>query len=931
MTSPAGFARSQHIRFAANRFFLSMFGSVRDDPADAGPIRAGDRVLDIGCGPPDYFVEQWRRACHFGTRAVAPGKIVGIDPKYERPSMLQAAPGDVDFQQVSFFDYAPGETFNVVYSSFCQPWLLAAKEGRDETETDAAFFSKLETLLEPGGWFAAISTCRVNNFPLYTKLVLHCLGELGRPMGYDEYMKKRQLGNEAHRDLPNITDTLASWDSSAFDTRLLLRSLEWLPLRRDGEFLDYWESGAWSLLSIMLGDVDSKELMAVSQSVLKDDACLEALKIRVHNIEGTEYILTPVHHYYHIARKRGGSGGPKSRACGVRRDRAMRFASSTCAEKIAVQLNTPDVFSKIHEHKDKVLSPVLGRMSGAPVYASVVQGGGHDHRVTELSSYGDNYADRRALVELGRELDLVTMTTALIGDDEPHRAGAFALIQETGHAVRAAKFLRCSGRDGKDNPCTDDIPGVLMALPDSALKAMRRNCVERVSGSEFQLGLKDPDILVPILGVCPESKRPKRRMDWPRLFFTMDAAEHLVEHMARPDRKSHKETEKWDWVNPLRYFAWLAYASCPDPLAGVLVPRRGPGGGGEGRRTSRSGFACWVPDKTKSICQHYLCARALAPSLSILASVELVEAAKDVGATTAFGLMSEAMGHEVSKVYSTAYGLLGPAGEATSGGLPETVLRKILSLTLQYGMLWGSSTYSIVPEKAELWTSRSAPCNEVDYRRCIVAQSFRLFLVSDVLRESLPGDFDSDAVGNLVSLWDAAESLSDRVNHSGSVGIARRSPDTQRGRRISKTVYRWMMAAWSNAWKHLIQQRTGRLDLATATDRVALVSCVTEAWLKEESDAPPLFDYCLELENPSEGLVSVTNRVEASGVDPEQEACYRGTFLAMILAGQEVLKAITGRSWQLDEVAKRTTFCADAGFWTSSLDISDPEANRAID
>lgn len=614
------FALTEEIRFAANAFFLSLFAKIRNSDQGAGAIRAEDRILDIGCGPERYFREQWQRACKDPNgRERLPNKIVGID-KIHSPGTARREDSDCcEFLQVDFFDYTPTSKFSIIYASFAQSWLLAPRPGLSRDETEALLAKKIFSMLDENGWFASMSTSEVDNFPLYTRIIIECFMQIGRSdLNYEQYIDARQKGRYAFAPMHNIRHGEDIWKYSGFVNQLLLRSLEWIPLRVEDEFFSYWESGGQHLLRDIVG-AEYESFTECFRNIVDTPATLNRLGIHVATGEdGSRYILTPVRQYYHIAQRQH---HVKKRNCAGRADHGKHIGGSLMVEEVLATLNEVPPCEPV-----KALRPVMEFLKpiSRPIYVSVVQGGGTSQGVTEMIRYDKEFDCRKALVDLGAVLDLeyATLTNALLGEGKPFYAGAFFFVQEASNVDSVSDFICCTSCAMNDRACTEKFPGLLLLLPDASLEAMRANCTESDKG----LCIEPMSLLDPLIDVCGKASKSGHRT-WPRMLFNSDDAESLVVRMARNDISERLKDEKWDWINPLRYFIWHAFVSCPDSVAGIVVPRRLK----QSVSMSRTGFAAWVPTDNGSYCVQYRYARLLLSALSQYASFDLVDLAEREG------------------------------------------------------------------------------------------------------------------------------------------------------------------------------------------------------------------------------------------------------------------------------------------------------------
>ncbi len=305
-----------------------------------------------------------------------------------------------------------------------------------------------------------------------------------------------------------------------------------------------------------------------------------------------------------------------------------------------------------------------------------------------------------------------------------------------------------------------------------------------------------------------------------------------------------------------------------------------------------------------------------------LRELEDWEDAEKEGADTAFSQMSEAMGHEVSKVYATTYGIIiarrKPPEKSTAA-----FVRRLTEMTLQYGMLWGSSSASVIPADGYLWDKRGKLIACDSLVKCLLRESWRLCLVTDIVRGLGDSQISNEDWRTFDALWNAAESLYTADSNCSSTGLAnlpiRNFLETQKDN-LSRAIYRWMLAVLGNAWKHIIGNTYSvpseflklepRKKLGFASDAFALLK-----------GPNPSLQLSVAFESEDHAVVaSVSN---TCNILPEaRQTELKGTLLVMMIAGQEIWKCLN-KGGSINEVAKHSQFGYNTskGLWISSLRI----------
>lgn len=773
---------SLEIRLVSNRFLLNMLGRVRNNAGTDRAIQADDRILDIGCGDKSYFYKRWRDACSRPGNA-EPELLVGIDKKIHCETREEDTthPFSAEYITEDFFKYnipAGRKKFNLIYSSFCQPWLLAVPGNQtqdDVDRVDSSFFKKLDELLDDNGMFVAISTYGKDNFPLYTRIILECLKRVGCAKTYEEYTnaKIKPRDNYPHiRDLGkwSIRDTKEMWRQKGYENLLFLRTMEWIPLRRNDEFFQFWDSGGKDLLTGMLGsEAKYNEFRQEFEKIVKSDEALKQLGIRLHTgQDGNKYILLPAHNYYQIARKKGKkevSIRPSLSLCCHANTRvyaadAEVFQKVLCRiEESSAILNDTELDSKLSEpvvqeaSRIAFFQPIIDTVPepNKLTYAAFVQAGGLRHPGVQLWYYGKKYKNRRPLVEQGRFLELPTVTPGLLDAgrsraEAKHKnryfAALFTLIQESSKMSKCIPHFGCA-----ESPGNEHFPVQLLLLPDGALHALKGNLTiddahyvsnETARFPVFKNDIGDLnkwDLLDPLLGLDTNER------DWPRFLFASEEAELILTEMVRKNAESSRGRECWDWENPLRYYVWQAYSSAPNPLGMVVVPRQNPGD--TGVDSSRTGFVGW--DATgQTICDGYALARMLNPLLSILLSRSLILKSKALGVDVGRDESAGSYAHELKRVPANLSNLV-PDPSAMVNGQPLIQIAKAGNIGQYNSVLdlsgWTSKTG--VPRYGTLLLHPDLPS--------IVRDNMGLCFYSQGVRD----------IANLMDLWCQAYSNAD--------------------------------------------------------------------------------------------------------------------------------------------------------------------------
>lgn len=282
------------------------------------------------------------------------------------------------------------------------------------------------------------------------------------------------------------------------------------------------------------------------------------------------------------------------------------------------------------------------------------------------------------------------------------------------------------------------------------------------------------------------------------------------------------------------------------------------------------------------------------------------------GENTALKQMSEAMGHEVTKVYSTAYRLLLRAEESATSKKEKDWAIKIGKAAMQYGMLWGSSSHSEIPPKANFWEEGNS-CRE--YIKCIVREGWHLYLVSEIFRGIQGLDMCEHDMPRIKKLWDAGDWLSDCVAYDEDVELMK----PEKSSYVSVCLYRWWMAVIPNTWKHLVN--------AVSTENVSVkldhVLGVLSSW--RGAGLPDLieikFSDCCFPGDVLGAKINVLNdtNLESANMAPPQK---KSTYLVMLLAAQELSYALNESGvCSMEEAVGLTEFSCFERKWSSSVSI----------
>ncbi|MBK5275589.1 MAG: hypothetical protein JJE30_11125 [Desulfuromonadales bacterium] len=296
-----------------------------------------------------------------------------------------------------------------------------------------------------------------------------------------------------------------------------------------------------------------------------------------------------------------------------------------------------------------------------------------------------------------------------------------------------------------------------------------------------------------------------------------------------------------------------------------------------------------------------------------LREIEDWEEATIEGADSAFVRMNEAMGHEVSKVYDTAYTLL-----STNQIAGNTIINDIVRMTLQYGLLWGESSSASIPPDAQIWSKGGLSVLQDKYVSCLARESWRLFLVSEVLR-GINSDELNASLDIIQPIWEFNISNFVRYNEQIFLEIEPSLMQHRHREKLSRGIYRWATAVTSNLWKHFVLQ-LAEIDKPLKTmlikDRFEIVNKFIHNIKYYDWQMLPIITFYSEKEG-------CTISIENSCCKRKHKAHeLRGTFLVMLLAGQEIWK-LQGLKCSLMEVRKHSRFEYDDSkrLWISNLYI----------
>ncbi|MCX7176042.1 MAG: hypothetical protein NT159_19385 [Proteobacteria bacterium] len=291
---------------------------------------------------------------------------------------------------------------------------------------------------------------------------------------------------------------------------------------------------------------------------------------------------------------------------------------------------------------------------------------------------------------------------------------------------------------------------------------------------------------------------------------------------------------------------------------------------------------------------------------------------KKVGAEVAYVAVDDVLGHEVGKVYDTAYQLMQAAPD-------DTVVQQIVASTLQYGMLWANYANASIPTDAQLWSDGGISVKHSTYVACLGRDSWRLFLVSEVLRGISLDDLRKsiDAIKSILNPGHTFERPDDLIyfelESAFKNEIAINGETRIHRKQLSRAVYRWAMAVASNLWKHLTLQSANDLKSYNLMSVAQRIDCVknTLANLDTAHQIPKCLP-SIRFVNTGQGCtITIGHPCE----DPQSRRLQlRGTFLVMVLAGQEIWKA-QKQDASFENVQAHTHFGYDAGehCWISSL------------
>lgn len=590
-TDSMAYRVSERIRFGHNRFFLKLLAQVRDGQA----FNQTDRVLDVGCGDAPYFNQLWNSVIpEFGR----PSFILGIDSDKIRGRDAIEQADNYQLRQIDFFDYDSGEQWDVVYSSFCHAWLRAPRSDKETEECrDDLICSKLNTLIKSGGWFAAHYPGEREYFPYYNRLVLAALRRIGNPLGDKErYFAFRDKQLRVPRSMDAIREAFGKHN---FATRVLLKTTEWIAMRRETEFLAYWESGGRRLLEGHLGHAQYNDFRDVLGNIVKDVDALSELGVKTfsgNTKNSSEFVLLPTHHVYHIAHRH--------QLCD---SRAKVLANGNSSNSIAVPLKAIAAFqSNPGATSDDIVKSVAGVIDTSlkqdhakSVYLAVIEAA---QRVIESSWYADDFQDRKATVKEGRQLNLPTFADAIFSD-QTNRSVVAALAHVTDKS--SGSIFRAMGEAGGVNEIQASWIEMSFLWPSSTLHLL------------FD---QEGHPLTQKAAECAVFNRLQECNDWPRLVVETDAAFSLM-------RKFDMNRENADMTGPFRYFLWQSRVGGPEPFCFLVFPQRLARLGDEGSQTC---FLMWqeadrpAPHVTAKEC-------ALLLAMQPLAMMELVREAETAG------------------------------------------------------------------------------------------------------------------------------------------------------------------------------------------------------------------------------------------------------------------------------------------------------------
>jgi hypothetical protein len=310
------------------------------------------------------------------------------------------------------------------------------------------------------------------------------------------------------------------------------------------------------------------------------------------------------------------------------------------------------------------------------------------------------------------------------------------------------------------------------------------------------------------------------------------------------------------------------------------------------------------------------------------------------GQETSLDLMNNAMGHEVVKVYSTAKDLL--TAQRRHAVSPDCdFIYDIIEMTLEYGKLWGSASDVKFPEEATLWDESGIPFESFRYVASWVRQSWYLFLTTDVFR-GLNRPLTSDDRDKVSTLWSATEQLLNIVFFEKRAKLAFPpsfvSGQSQR-MNLSRSLYRWMMAVMSNAWKHLVSMsdtRVNSLDNISIPARLNLVIKALASWNRVgyTAESAPL---SVIFTSNEKGVVATVSNISTQSAK-QTATKLEGTFLVMVMAGQDIWRA-QGEACSIELLKNNMRFELDSPTtrWISTIpipnviiDMEEPNENPSL-
>lgn len=596
-TDSSAYRVSERIRLGHNRFFLRLLSGARGGKAFA----VTDRVLDVGCGDAYYFLKLWKTVVpEFGS----PQFVQGIDSQNIQGRELMSQTKEHSIQRSDFFDYSE-KGWDVIYSSFCHTWLRAPREqSENEADRDDLIANKLHNLLKPGGWFAAHYPGESNYFPYYNRLILDGLKKLRHPLGDDNsYWNFRAR----HLRVPQSLEAIRGvFNDHHFTNTVLLKSIEWIAVNRETEFLGYLESGGRKLLQRELGDELYAELRALLGETIADPSRLQALGLKTFPGEKAshEFILLPTYHIYHVAQRQPASTKSAPRPHSVENKSPLEMPFSAIA---ALQFSAGSDGKRRVASVASVISQFLKTRNRDFVYLAVIEAGGKKRRV-ESPKYGNKFQDRERIVGEGAGLKLPTMTEMIF---EGRRAGepkdvqsivaAFAHITDRPELYCSSVLTDCRKATATDKHWM----AVTFLWPQETLQHLQNETGSVLSQQEAM------DEILARLQKCN---------DWPRLIVQSDAAFKFA-------RGIDVKGDHTDLSGLFRYFLWQSRVGATKPISFLVFPQRLERLGDDGSHTC---FLMWqengdsAPRVTDDEC-------ALLMAMQPLAMTELANEAEELG------------------------------------------------------------------------------------------------------------------------------------------------------------------------------------------------------------------------------------------------------------------------------------------------------------